>query len=112
MGTTIFGTMKSRWAQLALAAALGGATIPLVGSSAHAFTLQNLGAPSDGSSFDDSQARHFGGGNGVQLGDGGPVVQFGGSTQSGMGPFNHFGPGAGFAPTPRPPEPYAIPNND
>jgi len=96
------------------ALALGAATIPLAGSSARAFTLESLGAPnSDGSKFGDSddQVRRFG--SGTQLGGpGGPVVQFGSSTQS-MTPLGgRFGPGAGFAPTPRPPEPYAMPNND
>jgi hypothetical protein len=102
-------------ALLGLAAlALGAAAVPLAGSSARAFTLESLGTPnSDGSKFGDSddQVRHFGSG-GTQLGGpGGPIVQFGSTMQSSpLGP--RFGPGAGFAPTPRPPEPYAMPNND
>jgi hypothetical protein len=94
---------------------LGAATIALTGSSAHAFTLESLSAPnSDGAKFGDSDdpVRRFGNG-GTQLGGpGGPVVQFGGSTQS-MPPGGiPFGPRSGFAPTPRPPEPYAMPLND
>jgi hypothetical protein len=100
----------ARSALLGLAAlALGAATIPLAGSAARAFTMESLSAPnSDGSRFGDSddQVRR----GGTQLGGpGGPVVQFGSSTQSIGAPF---GPRAGFAPTPRPPEPYAMPNND
>jgi hypothetical protein len=99
-------------ALLGLAAlALGAATVPLAGSSARAFTLESLSVPgSDGSKFGDSddQVRRFG--NGTQLGGpGGPVVQFGGATPS-VSPFAR--PGYGFAPTPRPPEPYAMPLND
>ncbi len=105
----------ARLALLGVAAlALGAVTIPLAASSARAFTLETLGTPnSDGAKFGDpdDHVSHFGSG-GTQLGGpGGPIVQFGSSTQS-MSPLGRFGPGAGFAPTPRPPEPYAMPNND
>lgn len=104
----------ARLALLGLAAlALGAVTVPLAGSSAQAFTMESLGsANSDGAKFadPDDQVRHFGGG-GTQLGGpGGPFVTFGGGQS--MQPLGRFGPGAGFAPTPRPPEPYAMPNND
>ncbi len=105
-------------ARLALAGfaalTLGAATIALTGSSAQAFTLESLSAPnSDSSKFGDSddQVRRFGNG-GTQLGGpGGPVVQFGGTTQSmPMSPFAR--PGYGFAPTQPPPNPYGMPLND
>jgi hypothetical protein len=101
-------------ALLGLAAlALGAATIPLMGSSAQAFTVETLGGTnSDGAKFGDpdGQVSRFGN-SGTQLGgSGGPYVTFGGGGP--MQPLGRFGPSAGFAPTPRPPEPYAMPNND
>jgi hypothetical protein len=101
---------RARLALLGFAAlTLGVAAIPLAGSSAHAFTVESLSSPnSDGSKFGDSDDQ---GRRGTQLGGpGGPVVQFGGSTAQSMSPFAR--PGYGFAPTPRPPEPYAMPNNN
>jgi hypothetical protein len=93
------------------ALALGAATIPV--SSAQAFTLESLGASnSDGAKFadPDAQVSHFG--SGTQLGGpGGPIVQFGSSGQP-IAPLGRFGPGAGFAPTPTPPNPYGMPLND
>ncbi len=104
----------ARLALLGVAAlALGAVTVPLAGSSAQAFTMESLGTPnSDGAKFGDpdDQVSRFGSGGTRLGGPGGPYVQFGGvqPTQ----PLGRFGPGAGFAPTPRPPEPYAMPNND
>ena len=105
----------ARLALLGVAAlALGAVTIPVLGSSAQAFTLESLGnTNSDGAKFGDpdDQVSRFGSG-GTQLGGpGGPIVQFGSSGQP-IAPLGRFGPGAGFAPTPRPPEPYAMPLND
>lgn len=88
------------------AVALAMATFSLAGSSARAFTFEDQSATNaDGSKFadPDDQVKNFG--NGLQLGQGGPLMQFG------AGPTSRFGgPGAGFAsPPPPPPDPYSRP---
>lgn len=85
--------------------ALAIATLSLAGPSAQAFTFENQGGSNaDGSSRfadPDNQVKNFG--NGMQLGQGGPFLQFGAQSQQGFGRFNSFGS------TPTPPDPYSRP---
>ena len=91
------------------AVAVAVATISLAGTPARAFSLETVSPSANGSNFadPDDQVKNFG--RGYQFGGaGGPVVQFGAQPQQSplMG---RFGPGAGFAPTPTPPDPYSRP---
>lgn len=98
-------TLRSTHLHVA-AVAVAVATISLAWTPARAFTLETVSPSASGSNFadPDDQVKNFG--RGYQFGSGGPVLQFGAQPQQ---PFGRFGPGAGFAPTPTPPEPYARP---
>jgi hypothetical protein len=105
--------MTLRWTQLGLAA-FAIVAFSLAGPSARAFTMENLDANPDGNArFADPDSRIGTFGSGAQpFGPNGPIVQFG--SQPGLGaPIGRF-PGAGFAPSPPPPQPYDLnnPNRD
>jgi hypothetical protein len=102
--------MTLRSIQFRLAAAgLALGAMALAGTSAQAFTMENLNGSSDGSSRyvdPDGQVK-----NGVPLGNG-LSVQFG--TQQPGTPFTPFGhaPSAGFGSSQVPPQPYNLNNRD
>jgi hypothetical protein len=106
--------MMLRWAQLRLAAAaLAVAVILLTAPSVWAFTMENLSGSSDGNSRfadPDDQVKNFG--QGAQpFGQNGPIVRFGAQPGGQFSPFGHY-PGAGFAPSQPPPQPYNLNNNN
>jgi hypothetical protein len=91
------------------AAALALGAMALAGTSAQAFTMENLSGNPDGSSRyvdPDGQVK-----NGVMpFGQNGPSVQFGSQT----GPYSTFGrvPAAGFGSSQVPPDPYNLNNRN
>jgi hypothetical protein len=90
------------------AVAMAVATVSLAWTPARAFTVETVSPSANGANFadPDDQVKNFG--HGYQFGSGGPVVQFGAQPQQPFG-LGRFGPGAGFAPTPTPPDPYSRP---
>jgi hypothetical protein len=101
-----------RWTRLHLTAIIVAlAAVSLTAPSARAFTMENLSGSPDGNSRfadPDSQVKNFG--QGAQpFGPNGPIMRFGAQPGAPYLPFSHL-PGAGFAPSPPPPEPYNLNN--
>ena len=86
------------------AVALAIGAVSMAGTSARAFTMENMNASGGGSNFadPDDQVKNLGPAYKFS-GPGGPTVQFGTQPQQPLGRFQ------GFAPASPPPLPYARP---
>jgi hypothetical protein len=106
-------TLRMTRLHLALVAAATAAVSLIGGPPAHAFTMENQSGSADGSSRfadPDDQVKNFG--QGAQpFGQSGPIVQFGAQPAGQFSPFGHS-PGAGFAPSSPPPQPYNLNNRN
>jgi hypothetical protein len=106
-------TLRTIRPHLALVVAAAAAVSLIGGSPARAFTFENQSGSADGRSRfadPDDQVKNFG--QGAQpFGQNGPIVQFGAQPGGAVSPFGHS-PGAGFAPSPPPPQPYNLNNRN
>jgi len=102
-------TLRSTHLHVA-AVALAIAALSFAGSSARAFTFESAMNADGSARFADpgDQVKNFGG-SGLQVGgQNGPFLQFGAQPMQAGSPFFGRGP-MGFAPSPRPPDPYSRP---